>query len=91
MSPRQPPLPITRKTPHPKLKLPKMDQELLGFISTIPGYMQKMMSNIGDNFTGRDLKAAVMRIEGLKRRHDSKDATEDYEYDESQEVEMAGS
>ena len=91
MSPRQPPLPITRKTPHPKLKLPKMDQELLGFISTIPGYMQKMMSNIGDNFTGRDLKAAVMRIEGLKRRHDSKDATEDYEYDESQDVEMAGS
>ena len=49
------------------------------------------MSNIGDNFTGRDLKAAVMRIEGLKRRHDSKDATEEYEYDESQEVEMAGS
>ena len=90
LPPRQPPLPITRNAPHPKLKLPKMDQELLGFISTIPGYMQKMMSNIGDNFTGRDLKAAVMRIESLKRRHDSKDATEDYEYDESQ-VEMAGS
>lgn len=91
LPPRQPPLPLTRKTPHPKIKLPKMDQELLGFISTIPGYMQKMMSNIGDNFTGRDLKAAVMRIEGLKRRHDSKAAPEDYEYDEGKEVETAGS
>ena len=91
MAPGQSPLPITRRPSHPQLKLPKMDQELLGFISTIPGYMQKMMSNIGDNFTGRDLKAAVMRIEGLKRRHDSEDATEDYEYDESQEVEVEGS
>ena len=86
---RPSPHPITRKTPHPKLKLPKMDQELLGFISTIPGYMQKMMSNIGDNFTGRDLKAAVMRIDGSKRRHDGQSENGDYEYDDSQEVEIA--
>ena len=86
--PRLPPLPVTRLTPHPKLKLPKMDQELLGFISTIPGYMQKMMSNIGDNFTGRDLKDAVVRIENLKSRHESQDAVGD-DYEESEGVDAA--
>ncbi len=37
-----------------KPKLPKMDKDLLDFVSSIPGMMQKLVSN---PFTGRDLKA----------------------------------
>jgi hypothetical protein len=63
-----------------------MDQELLDLVSTIPGFMNRIMSSFDlDMFTGRDLKAAVATKVRKIMRQRSDVVKEDYNEDETSE------